>query len=553
MKDLTGGLLTRDIDLPRRAAVVAVAAVSAVLLLSVAVASLARASGPEGGLLTPRDVIQQVIINPVITETSPYLHADGMTLYYGDGMGGALQEFWLGGDAEGSGLDRVECSAALDDGPYTSDLAGPTNHWQCGSEQDTYDVRSLNSIDGVITATLYTTQAADIELYYYVEDTDVPSSTASSPTYANSLPIMVGWVATDTESGLFQTCLWAKFESQNWHETELCEAGLAGTFEFSPTESADGTYYFQSVATDNVDNVESAPSGSGDSQTLLDTVPPTVTVQSPATTEEFSWLVEWSAEDPDPGSGIDVYDVSYRVDSGLWLIWLDGVDSTSAIFGPHTPVPVRGGHTYSFRVRAYDGAGNHADSAVASTYVEVGPLHIPVLVRNYSPLTNGGFEEGWAGWTHGGELAQTISSVDAHSGTYAARLGDPVYECRGGVPLGRAWAERTFTIPGSGVTKLQIWYRIWSEDQLNADLFDRFEIWLNGNLELRDGNVTGIYGCEEDPQSEGWESIEIEVSDYAGQSVTLRFENWNWADDPYLPTSDFYNTWTYVDDIELLP
>jgi hypothetical protein len=552
MNDRTNNSHPQGIHLPRRLATASLAALAAVLLLSVAVASLAQASGTDSALRTARAVIPPSITNPHITATEPYLYAEGTTVYYGDGMGNIPQDFWLAGDAEGTDLDRVECAEAFNDGPYTDST--PADGWQCGTDIDTYDIRNLNDGDGVITATLYNiTDDTDTVLFYYIEDLLPPTSTASSPAYANSLPIMVGWIATDTESGPAETCLWVSFEGNPWTDPSVCQPGISGTMLYDPSGAQDGTYYFQTVSKDNVSNEESPATGDGDTATFLDTADPIASVQAPTSTSQLFWEVQWSAVDPPPGSGIDFYDVSYRVDTGAWDSWFQGTHLTSTIFGPSLPVPVRGGHSYAFQVRAYDQAGNYGDSPIVTTTVKIPPLHIPLLVRNYAPLTNGGFEEGWAGWTHGGELAQSISMEETHSGTYAALLGNPAYPCEGGVPLGSAWIERTFSIPSSGVSTLRIWYLVWSEDKLVEDDFDRFEVWIDDSLALRDGNDGDVFGCDEEPQTDGWEVVNINVEDYAGQRITLRLENWNSFPDTQPPGYDWFNTWTYVDDIQLLP
>jgi hypothetical protein len=544
MNDRPNRYPERQIHLPRRFAMTGVAALAALLLLAATVASLAQASD---AVSAARDVIPPAITNPHIIESSNYLSAAGTTLYYGNGMPNS-QSFWLAGDAEGSQLFRVVCAEAFGEGPFND--YSPEDGWECGS----YRVSSSDEGDGVITATLYNiTGDSDVELFYYFEDLLAPDSAASSPAYANALPITVGWTAVDTESGPADTCLWVSFEGGGWSNTGLCQPGTAGTYPYDPGVAPDGTYYFQTVSVDHVHNYEAPASGTGDSATLLDTVDPIATVDAPTSTGRLYWEVQWPAVDPSPGSGIDFYDVSYRVDTGAWDFWLQGTDSISATFGPYLPVPVHGGHSYGFQVRAYDRAGNVSESPVVTTMVKIPPLCVPVLVRNYAPLTNGGFEAGWAGWTHGGQLARSISMEDTHSGSYAALLGNPAYPCDGGVPLGSAWLQRTFMVPSSGVSTLRIWYRIWSEDTLAADQFDRFEIWVNGSFAFRDGNDSGIFGCDNDPQSDGWEYYDVDVTDLTGTNITLRLENWNWSYDPTSPGYDWFNTWTYVDDIQLLP
>ncbi len=410
-------------------------------LLAVSLADAALLGNPSS--LTPAETraADPTITNPVITETSEFLHAEGTTLYYGDLMS-APESFWLGGNGEGSDLSVITCTVAFSDGEFSDD--SPTA-WSCGP----YNVGSGDSGDGVITATLYnTTGTTAIQLFAFYEDS----------------------------------------------------------------------------------------------------VPPTVEVQSPDVTNDLSWQVSWSGIDPEPGSGIATYDIQYRVDTGMWTDWLTATTETAAIFGPAAPVEVQYEHAYSFRVLVTDLTGNTSVySDIASTKVEYRQLYLPLVLRNFPPIVpNGGFEDGWTGWQHGGELAQSISTADVYEGTYAARLGSPSYACTSGVPVGSAWLEKTISIPDEWVSTLRIYYRIWSEDKLDGDLYDRFQILMNGTRLMADGNQTGIFDCTNPPQSAGWEYFDIDVLAYRGLDITLRLEN--------LSTPDgWYNTWTYVDAIKFLP
>jgi hypothetical protein len=98
--------------------------------------------------------------------------------------------------------------------------------------------------------------------------------------------------------------------------------------------------------------------------------------------------VSWSGTDGLSGSGIDTYDVQYRVGSGgVWTDWLLGTTSTSDTFGPASPVVVVVDETYYFRVRARDYAGNleayPGGDGDTSTYVqEVFPVFLPVTLKN---------------------------------------------------------------------------------------------------------------------------------------------------------------------------
>jgi hypothetical protein len=111
-----------------------------------------------------RDIISPTIVPTAISETSPYLHADGLTLYYSDLMGGSAQEFEVQGtasdDTEGAGFRHVAFSPAFGDSPVTSTL------WS-----GIYDVVSSNNGDGNIEVTAYDNVGNwSTGVFTYVED-----------------------------------------------------------------------------------------------------------------------------------------------------------------------------------------------------------------------------------------------------------------------------------------------------------------------------------------------------------------------------------------------
>ena len=81
------------------------------------------------------------------------------------------------------------------------------------------------------------------------------------------------------------------------------------------------------------------------------TAPSSAVSPLPATTHETKFTVSWSGNDN--LAGLRWYDVQVRdSERGEWTDWQTGVDSTAAIFSGHP------GHTYCFRARALDNAGN---------------------------------------------------------------------------------------------------------------------------------------------------------------------------------------------------
>ena len=174
-------------------------------------------------------------------------------------------------------------------------------------------------------------------------------------------------------------------------------------------------------------------------------------------------------------------------------------------------------------------------------------VYLPVVATSYTPsaIINGGFEEGWTGWIHGGELSQTVTSTHPHSGNYSALLGSPDYPCRD-VPVGRAWMEQPVIVPSDGSPRLSLWYRIFTYDR-NHDLgniYDLFVVKINGVQVFADMNTDEPYGCQDPVTDLGWRQAIVDLSGYRGSCITLRFENWN-RPDPH------YNTWTYVDDVRI--
>jgi len=69
---------------------------------------------------------------------------------------------------------------------------------------------------------------------------------------------------------------------------------------------------------------------------------------------------------------------------------------------------------------------------------------LPARCRSRWPppaFINGGFENGWTGWAHGGELDQAITAVNPYWAAFLS-LGNPAYVCLDGVPTGSAWMSR---------------------------------------------------------------------------------------------------------------
>ncbi|HBY99046.1 MAG TPA: hypothetical protein DEP84_34705 [Chloroflexi bacterium] len=110
-------------------------------------------------------------------------------------------------------------------------------------------------------------------------------------------------------------------------------------------------YQFRARGVDTAGNVEAF--GDAEAQTTVDTIAPSVHVSPlPPVTNAPSFTVRWSGEDNPGGSGIQFYDVQYRIDGGPWVLW-QRTTATSATFVP----PASG--RYEFEARGVDNASNY--------------------------------------------------------------------------------------------------------------------------------------------------------------------------------------------------
>jgi len=115
---------------------------------------------------------------------------------------------------------------------------------------------------------------------------------------------------------------------------------------------------------------------------ILDTVPPVSAVDAlPATLKQTALTITWSGNDT--GSGIAVYDIQIQEPSvGVWTPLLQNTALTQ------TTVGLQIDHTYCFRSRATDRAGNVEDwpAGTGDTCTTIAPpefyIYLPLVLRN---------------------------------------------------------------------------------------------------------------------------------------------------------------------------
>lgn len=320
----------------------------------------------------------------------------------------------------------------------------------------------------------------------------------------------------------------------------------------------DGTHTIQIKAIDHAGNEESAHVFN----VAIDRTPPYAAFTAlDSIQSELGFEVSWSGTDGDTGSGLASYDVEVRDGyDAPWQEWLEETSLTMAHFDGLR------GHTYFFRVFAWDRAGNR--QRVGGT--------TRVLVQ---PVLSGGFDTGnFENWNANLGLRGAVLWVTGPQGemTRAAHLGaedyGPNFDDPGTIPVDSATISQVIAVPPLSQVQrpvLTFWYRIKTYDvmysQARQRFGDTFDVKLcavdtlctgpydgkESALLLRDGNPMDSYKWWElyrgapPLYDTGWKFVRIDLRPYAGQTLQLAFANENRIDLKY-------NTWSYVDDIRIV-
>ena len=175
------------------------------------------------------------------------------------------------------------------------------------------------------------------------------------------------------------------------------------------------------------------------------------------------------------------------------------------------------------------------------------PNYLPLVMKQIHHLCNGGFESGRIGpcWFDAGRLPRSVVPDVKRSGQYALQLGNPLYQDRGGCPVGEAAVYQLADVPASGHAQLHVWYRIFSNDTVDFDYFGiSTAAWPEGEMELRhhDGctNWTGTLW------DSGWREAVITLDNYREQTIIVKLYN------AMTNADGWYNTWTVVDDVRVV-
>lgn len=178
---------------------------------------------------------------------------------------------------------------------------------------------------------------------------------------------------------------------------------------------------------------------------------------------------------------------------------------------------------WHYRVRAHSLTDNSAWSNIESAHV-VANIYLPLAMRNYTPpgvFINGGFEDGVRGWVEYASNGATLitdglpQDFFPHSGQWATSLGGDNGET--------FYIEQTVTVSGQR-PYLSYWRWIASSDLCNSDY----------GYVIVDGATVESYTLCTDTVTDGWVQHITDISEYAGQRVTVRLQA---VTDPIIPST----------------
>lgn len=158
-------------------------------------------------------------------------------------------------------------------------------------------------------------------------------------------------------------------------------------------------------------------------------------------------------------------------------------------------------------------------------------VFLPVTMKNLSSeggVTNGNFENGSTGWyeysTHGWDLILPVSGLPVipHSGSWAVWLGGDDDDI--------SFIRQQVTVPASS-PYLAYWHWIASQDYCGYDF---------GGVIVNNSTVVDVYDLCSSANTGGWVKHVVNLSAYAGQSISLQIR---------AETDSSFNSNLFVDDV----
>ncbi|MFH1784085.1 MAG: DUF2341 domain-containing protein [bacterium] len=240
-------------------------------------------------------------------------------------------------------------------------------------------------------------------------DTTAPASAVGSPvngTTVGSLTTISG-AASDAIAGVSSVGISIKRTSDNkywdgdsWESSQTWLTATGTTsWTYSYTPDADGTYLFQSRATDAVTNVETAGAGNTVS---YDTTAPSSTVTAPADSVNLNALTEVTGTASDAIAGVNKVEVSIQKvsdstywDGDSWEVAQTWLTATGTMSWTYTWTPSVDDENYTVQSRATDDVGNVETPGSGNTFY----YSTTAPVSSITAPTSGGYYSAETGYT----------------------------------------------------------------------------------------------------------------------------------------------------------
>ena len=234
-------------------------------------------------------------------------------------------------------------------------------------------------------------------------DAGSPTSTVAALPAASSSRFNVSWSGSD-DAGGSGIATYSVYVSDNGGPYTLWQDGTTAT---SATYNglSGHTYSFFSVATDDVGNIQPAPT-SAQTTTRIDATPPHSSLTALPVFSTATFTVAWSGSDDAGGSGIATYSVFVSDNGGAFTPFVTGTTKTSMRF---TGVP---SHSYGFYSIATDNAGNvQPVPAAAQTTTRVDATPPTSTVTALPESSPAEFTVSWSGTDNAGGSGISSYSV----------------------------------------------------------------------------------------------------------------------------------------------
>jgi hypothetical protein len=204
-------------------------------------------------------------------------------------------------------------------------------------------------------------------------------------------------------------------------------------------------------------------------------------------------------------------------DGSITLSASGAPSGVTAAFNPATiPAPGSGSSTLTLTVSSSAAAGTYTINVIGTGTGGVAAnttLTLTVTTASNNLVQNGSFQTGsFTDWTVGGPVEPTISSVETHSSSYSALLG----QTKTPEVDGTSYIYQTVTIPSSAKTAtLTFWYWPATDDTIE---YAYQECLIQSSSGATDATVMKVAS-----NAKAWTQVTYSLSKYIGKTIRLYF------------------------------